>query len=366
MSRALLGLCFLSLALCGCKPAEPIRVGFLGGLSDRASDVGEAGRNGVQLALEQRNERGGINGRKLELVVRDDAQNKEVAAKGAAELIDAKVEAVIGPFASAMAAAALPAINQARVVMISPAITSMDFYGNDDYLFRINRTTRDNARDYAAKLFDQGQRRIAVAYDLRNRSFTESWFKEFEASFKVLGGETVAAVTFESRPDADFSDVIRSMNAAKPDGLMFIAAAIDLTRLCQQAKLQAPQLPIAAAEWAASEKLIELGGKALEGLLIVQAYNRDDTSERYKAFRDAYFKRFQRDPGYSSVLAYDAATSMLDAMEKRRDNESLKDALVKYAPFQGLQQPIAFDRNGDTPRTVYFTVIRDGRYVLVD
>ncbi len=57
---------------------------------------------------------------------------------------------------------------------------------------------------------------------------------------------------------------------------------------------------------------------------------------------------------------------MLDAMDKRQDNESLKEALVKYAPFEGLQQPIAFDRNGDTPRTVYFTRIRDGRYVLVE
>ena len=253
-----------------------------------------------------------------------------------------------------------------QVTVTSPTITSMDFYGNDDYLFRINRTTRDNAHDYARRLFAQGQRRVAVAYDLRNRSFTESWFREFEAAFSGLGGKTVAAVTFESRPDADFGEVMRAMLAAEPDGLMFLAAAIDLTRLCQHAKLQAPQLPIAAAEWAASEKLIELGGKALEGLVIVQAFDRDERSARYQAFRSAYFKRFQREPGYSSVLAYDAATVLFDAMQRRTEDETLKQALVRHAPFQGLQQQIAFDANGDTPRTVYFTQIRDGRYVLLD
>jgi branched-chain amino acid transport system substrate-binding protein len=356
----------ISLSLLACTPAEPIRIGFLGGLTGRAADVGEAGRNGVQLAIEQRNERGGIKGRTIELITRDDAQDRDVTAKSTAELLAEDVEAVIGPFSSAMAAAALPLVNNARVVMVSPTVTSMDFYGNDDYLFRINRTTRDNAQDYAAKLMKRGQRRIAVAYDIRNRSFTESWYEEFRAALTAIGGEISTAVTFESMPDTGFGEVIEEMIASRPQGLVFIAAAIDLVRLAEQAKHQAPELPMAAAEWAASEKLIELGGKALEGLLIVQNFNREDTSPQYRAFRDAYFKRFQRDPGYSSVLAYDAANVVFDAMEKRTANETLKQALVKYAPFQGLHEAIAFDKNGDTPRTVFFTEIRNGRYAVIN
>ena len=366
MPRPLVIVALTSLLLLGCQPAEPVRIGFLGGLSSRAWDVGEAGRNAVQLAVEQRNEAGGIHGRPIELIVRDDAQDKEVAAKGVKELIEHKVEAVVGPFASSMAAAALPHINRAGVVMVSPTITSMDFVGNDDYLFSINRTTRDNARDYATKLYQRGQRRIAATFDVRNRSFTESWLNEFKAAFAEIGGETIIAVPFESMPDAGFADIVTKMLAPRPDGLLFIAAAVDLSRLCEQAKRLAPKLPIAATEWAASEKLIELGGKALDGLLIVQNFNREDRSARYLAFRDAYFKRFQRDPGYSSVLAYDAATAIFDAMDRRTADETLKQALVKYAPFQGLQQTIDFDAYGDTPRTVYFTQIRDGRYERIE
>ena len=58
--------------LVACQKPEPIRIGFVGGLSGRVADLGGAGRNGVQLALEQRNAAGGINGRSVELVVRDD------------------------------------------------------------------------------------------------------------------------------------------------------------------------------------------------------------------------------------------------------------------------------------------------------
>ena len=144
-----------------------------------------------------------------------------------------------------------------------------------------------------------------------------------------------------------------------------IVAAREAARLAQQARKQAPQLPIGASEWAATEQLVELGGDVVEGLLIVQNYDHEDNSPRFREFSEAYFKRFQRSPGYSSVSAYDAATVVLDALRKRQGGETLKDALLKNSPYQGLQQEIAFDANGDTPRKVFFTEIRGGRYVKI-
>lgn len=355
-----------SLLLLGCSGSQDsIRVGFIGGLSDRNSDVGQAGQNGVILAVEQINRAGGINGRLIELVSKDDAQNKETAAKSAAELVAAKVEAVIGPFTSGMAAAIVPVTGKAGILEISPTLTAMEFYGKDDNLVRINRTTRDNAQDYARMLFGRGQRHIAVAYDTRNRAFTESWLNEFRTAVTALGGTLAAEVPYESKPDADFGGVVAAMLKGKPDGLFYISGAIDVARLAQQSRKQAPDLPIGASEWAASESLLELGGKVVDGLLIVQNYNRDDESPRYREFRDAYQKRFQRLPGYSSVSAYDAATVLFSAMTKQGKGETVKAAVLKYGPYEGLQQSIQFDANGDTPRKVFFTEIRDGRYVLV-
>jgi branched-chain amino acid transport system substrate-binding protein len=92
-------------------------VGFIGGLSDRGSDVGEGGRNGLMLAIEQRNAAGGILGRPIELLVQDDGQNSVQAMEAARALVDANVDVVVGPFTSAMTAAVLPQMNQARVVM---------------------------------------------------------------------------------------------------------------------------------------------------------------------------------------------------------------------------------------------------------
>lgn len=345
-----------------CSPPPPVKIGFIGGLTDRNSDNGQSGLNGVILAVEQFNRAGGAGGRLVELLPKDDAQDKAVAAKSSQELVAAEVEAVVGPFTSSMAEVIVPITGAAGIFQVSPTITSMAFYGKDDNLFRINRTTRDNARDYAQEMVGMGQQRIAVAYDLRNKNFTESWLTEFRGAVQALGAQVVAQVPYASGAETDFAGVVQTMLRASPDSLFYISGALDVARFAQQSRKLAPTLPIGASEWAATEQLIELGGPVVEGLLIVQNYDRDDTSERFKAFSEAYFKRFQRNPGYSSVSAFDAATVVLQALKNRQPGESLKAAALRSGPYTGLQQDMVFDANGDTQRQVFFTEIRDGRY----
>jgi branched-chain amino acid transport system substrate-binding protein len=354
------------LAACVKQPVEPIRIGFIGGLSGPNSDNGQSGLNGLTLAVEQFNRTGGANGRLVEILSKDDAQSKETATTSSNQLVASKVEAVVGPFTSGMAAAIVPIIGQAGIFQVSPTITAMEFMGKDDNLFRINRTTRDNAGDYAKVMHGRGQKHVAVAYDLRNRTFTQSWLDEYRTAVKALGASLAAEVSYESSKDADFEAVVAKMLESKPDGLLFISGALDVARLAQASRKLAPRLPIAASEWAATEQLIDLGGQVVEGLLIVQNYDRDDTSPRFKEFSDAYLKRFQRNPGYSSVSTYDAAIVVLTALKNRKDGETLKAAALRSGPYQGLQQEIVFDANGDTVRKVYFTEIREGRYRRID
>ena len=356
----------LALLLNACGQQEPLKIGFIGGLSDRNSDNGQSGLNGVMLAVEQFNRNGGIGGRLVELVARDDAQRRETAENSAKELVAAGVEAVIGPFTSSMAEVIVPITGQAGIFQISPTVTSMAFYGKDDNFFRINRTTRDNAQEYAKIMVGRSQRNIAVAYDLRNRNFAESWLNEFRTAIAAEQAAIAVALPYESAADTDFARIVGEMLAVQPDALFFISGALDVARFAQAARTLSPSLPIGAAEWAATEQLIDLGGEFVEGLLIVQNYDRDDPSPRYRDFAEAYFKRFQRTPGYSSVSAHDAATVVLTALKQRKRGETLKDAVLRAGPYQGLQQEIAFDKNGDTRRRVYFRIIRAGSYAKFD
>jgi len=359
----ILAACGLLLLLSACGSDEPIRIGLLAGLSDRGSDFGESVRNGVILAVEQQNRAGGINGRMIELIVRDDGQEREQAIRAAEELIALKPEIIIGPVTSSMASIVVPMMNRAGQLIISPTVASTDFHGKDDHFFRVNRTTREAAIHHAGVLFERGARRVGIAFDASNLPYSDTWVKAFREKFEYLGGSVTDTSMFESAATPSFSEVIAKLLPSTPDTLLFVASSLDTARLSQQARRQAPELLITSTEWAASgELLTEMGGEAVDGLLIAHAYDRDDVRAPYQSFREAYKQRFQREFGSFSLLAFDTANIVLSVLRQKQDGENIKQALLKYGPFEGVQQQIVFDANGDTTREVYFTEIGSGSF----
>jgi branched-chain amino acid transport system substrate-binding protein len=349
----------------GCSHAPPLHLGFIGTLPQRTSDLGVAGRNGAMLAIEQRNQAGGVRGQPVQLTVEDDGKDPVRASEAFSRLRAAGVQAVIGPFTSDMAAVLVPLAEAAGLLLLSPTVTSLDFHGKDDYLFRLHRTTRDNAGDCARLLARRDQRRVAVAYDLGNRSYATSWLAEFRQALGAAGGEVVLAEPLQAMSEAGSRPLVQRLLDSKPDALLFIAADFEVARLGRLARARAPGIALAAAEWAATDSLLELGGSSLDGLLVLHSYDRDDASPHYQAFDEAFRRRFQRAPGPSSVAGFDAATVLCDAAERRRLGHTMKQALIEAGPFDGLQQRIVFDRYGDTNRRVVFTEVRGGRYMVL-
>lgn len=355
----------LLLVLTGCAPPAPLKLGFLAGLSGRGADVGIAGRNGALLAVDEVNAQGGIHGRPVELIVHDSQQSAETALAAVEQLAAAGVAAIIGPMLSGTAKTVVPVADRLGLVMVSPTVTASEFAGQDDLFFRVVSSTRDNSQKSAAAQYARGLRRIAIAYDTANLAYTADWQHEFRQAFEQLGGQVVAAVKFTSGQDAGYADVVRVLGAARPDGLLFIANAVDTVHLIRQARAQQLGQPVIGATWAATEQLLELGGRTVEGFHVTQYFNRDDNSPRYLAFRAAYQSRFHQEPGFASVAAYDATQATLTALA-RRGKQSLKQALLTSGPYPGLQEQWNFDRFGDAGRKAYVTEVRNGRFVVVD
>lgn len=353
-----------AVTLLSCGDPDPIRIGFIGGLSGRSADLGESTRNAVQLAVEEANAAGGIGGRRIELLVRDDENSPAAAAAAVRELHAAGAVAIVGPNISAIAAGMLPELNRLKLVAVSPTASSLAFVGLDDHLFRINQTTRDNARIYARHCARKGLKRVAAAIDARNRVFSQSWLDEFAKAFAEAGGTVVAVELFDAGQPHGYAETTRRLLALPADALMLIANSVDTAQLAQQVRKVDGGIRLIAADWAASERLIFLGGSAVEGLEMVQSYDRNDTSERYAGFRSAYVRQFKLEPGYASVAGYDAATVLLAALAARTRGQTVREALLALAPVQGLQQTISFDRFGDTKqRKSLFVVVREGRIV---
>ena len=366
MARRFLGFfaAFALFILAACDDPEPIRIGFIGGLTGRSADIGEASRNAVQLAVQEVNAAGGVDGRPVELLVRDDANDPAVAGEAVRDLHAEGVAAIIGPNISAIAGGMVPVLNELEVVTISPTVSSLAFAALDDYFFRINSTTRQNAQAYAEHYAELGYRRIAAAIDDNNRIFSESWLQEFTDSFETIGGELVGFEVFDSTKNDSYAQTASALIEMNAEALMLIANSVDTAQLAQQIRKLNADILLIAAEWAASERLIALGGATIEGLELVQSYNRDDGSERYVAFREAYRSQFQQEPGYASLAAYDAATVLFRALAQSGSADNLKQVLLNLGEVQGLQQMVAFDRYGDAQRRAFFVAVRDGKFVL--
>lgn len=354
----------LMIVLGGCSKSEPIQLGFVGGTSGRVADLGIAGRNGALLAVELRNQAGGVAGRKVELIMRDDEQNPEVAERVTRELIDRGVAAIVGPMTSVVAVRMVPIANEAGMLLMSPTVATDDLSYQDDYFFRVSASTREYATKMA--IYQRHLRRVAAAYDLGNQSYTVSWLHEFRDTLAKNGGVIIQALGFKSAGDTLFLPIARDLLATQPDGVLIVANSVDAALLCQQIRKLNAHVPIVVAEWGATEQLIELGGKAVEGVIMTQFFDRNSIVPRYRAFRQRYRDRFDQEPGFAGTAGFDAANVVMDALAQRRSGQSLKEVVQVVRRFEGVQHLVYFDEYGDTKRETFISVVRGGRFMRVE
>jgi branched-chain amino acid transport system substrate-binding protein len=355
-------------ALSACKKEAPIHIGFVGGTSGRGADLGISGRDAAQLLVETRNCQGGIKGRRVQLLIRNDEQDPEVARRAVKELIEAGVEAIIGPMTSEMAMAVTPLLDEARVVSIAPTVTTEKLSGRDDHFFRVTTTTRSYARKSAHfNAGPGGMRRVAATYDLGNRAYCENWLENFTAVFTAQGGEILTAIGFDTGEGGGFLELARELLRHGTDGVLIIANSMDSAMICQQIRKLDPQIRITLSDWGATERLLELGGRAVEGVMVIQPFDRHSTAPRYQQFRAAYLKRYGREPGFPGVYAYDATHVLLTALSARGKGRGLKETLLEIRTFEGLQGPIGFDDFGEVKRSsASISIVRNQKFIVLE
>jgi branched-chain amino acid transport system substrate-binding protein len=266
-----------------------------------------------------------------------------------------------------MAHAILPLLDKAHMVAVSPTVTTADLAGIDDYFLRILPDTRT----YPAKsaLFHVrrlGLKRGAIIYDTGNSSYTVSWMSSFRTAYEKAGGTIVAVDSFRSGGDVAFSPIVRSVLRHKPDLIVLVCSAVDAALLCQQIRKVDPAITISVSEWGSTERFIELGGAAVEGVYFAQFLDHGNNTPRYRNFLSSYRARFGQDPGFSGLAGYDAANVVLDALSRQKNGTSLKDTILRTGAFQGVQRKISLNRYGDSDSTTFITVVEKGRFKTLE
>ena len=365
-SPVLIPITFFLLFFSGCQNSEPIKIGYAGGLTGRLADLGLYGRNGVTLAVEEVNSQGGVNGRTIELIVKDDKQKPDVAVQVDKELIAEGVVAIIGHMTSAMSVAAVPLINKEKILLFSPTTATNQLNGIDDFFLRIMLSNTATITTLARHVIDERNiKKIVVVYDDNNRAFSAEWAELFSKYAAMRQGESIG-VPFSSTTEQSFSSLAENILEYNPEGILIVAAALDAALICQQIRKKGSDLPLFTTMWSMTEDFIQHGGSAAENVTFVNWFDPEHPSESSQKFRQKYTKRFSRDPNFVSHFSYEAATILLDALKKDTAPLSLKNTIISTGEFQGTQGTITIDEYGDVQRPLFLMEVKNGKHHLVE
>jgi branched-chain amino acid transport system substrate-binding protein len=357
----------LLLLLSACRHEQPtLKIGFIGGLTGRVSGLGVAGRDGVLLAAEEINRTGGIKGRTVEIVARDDQQDSVIARQVTRELIDDGVVAILGPMTSVVAVAIQPIANREQVVLLSPTVTANQFNDQDDWFFRVIMPLRTNAGKLAEYALSQRIGTVAVSVDTGNAAFTEDWLASFQQPFEAGGGKVVRIERFQSSNNGGFLPLAERLIKSRPDALLLLSGAMDTALIAQQVRKLGSSLPLFAAEWAFTGDIVSFGGQAIENMRAFVTYNPGDHSARHQVFRDDFEKRFGYKPSFAAALAYEAACDLFVGLEQNPRRQGLKETLLRIGSFDGLQGGVRIDRFGEPERKTFLATVRNGQFTVIE
>lgn len=336
-------------------PPEKLQIGYSGCLSGRSSEIGREGLRGVQLAIDAYQASSDDGAVQIELHVADNRCQPQTSRQAVEQLLNKDVDVIIGHMLSEMSLATLESLNSSGVVMISPTSATRKLSGKDDNFLRVYPDIDIVGRkmaDYASNYL--GIKRLAVIYDRSNNAFTRDLANAVSEHLAPHGGQVVTATPFNGlAPDMSYAAMVEQLQRSHAEGLLILANPSDTAMLCQQVVKQRLEMPLLAAEWSYSPLLQRMAGDSIKQLAVFKTVTDQDATPRYRDFAIDYQQRYDSEPWFASVHSYDATSMALEALIQNPDAQQLKQNLLNFGTYTGLQSQIILDENGDAERVHY-------------
>ena len=359
-ASAVLGVFALAASVSG--QADSIKVGFNVPLTGFAAADGKSARIGAELAVEQVNAAGGINGRDLELVVYDDQASPKESAPLAAKLVtqDGVVAGISGSYSGATRAAAT-IYQENATPYISAYAVHPDITRSGDYVFRTSFMGEVQGRA-GAKLVGEmmGKKRVSVI------TLANDFGKSLEAGFKEKAADFGIEILGEydySIKDREFGPIVSKVKAESPDAIYASGYFFTAGPLVSQLREAGIDVPIIGQEGYDGEMFIKIAGPAAEGVIITTSLDRDSTEPLAQAF----IKGFQAKAGYpadmvsasthTAVLVLAAALKQVDPSDKAALRAAIASTSINAATGN-----ISFNKLGEVRKSVQVQVVRDGSW----
>jgi branched-chain amino acid transport system substrate-binding protein len=345
-----------------------IVVGEYGSLTGTTATFGISTKNGIDLALDQINQAGGVLGKKIRVIVEDDEGKPEEAQTVVTKLITKdNVIAVLGEVASSRSLAAAPVSQQNRIPMISPSSTNPKVTQVGDYVFRV--CFIDPFQGFVMAKFATNTlkvKNVAVLRDIKN-DYSVGLADVFIDNFKKMGGNIVSDQSY-SEGDTDFSAQLTAIKSTNPQAIFVPGYYTEVGLIARQEKKLGLTVPLLGGDGWDSPKLWEIGGEALNGSYYSNHSSMDDPSPAIQKFVADYKARYNQVPDALAALAYDSANMLADALKRAGTTEAskLRDAIAQTKDFPGVTGKITLDKDRNPVKPAAVLRVKDGKLEFVE
>jgi len=322
-----------------------IKVGVYGDTTGATSSFGQSTKNGIQLAFDEINAAGGVNGRKLLMIFEDDQGTPEKAKTVISKLISQdKVVAVLGEVASSNSLAAAPVAQEAKIPMITPSSTNPKVTEVGDYISRVCFIDPFQGSVMAKFAANTLKAKTAAILGDNSSDYSKGLTQFFEQEFTKLGGTIITKQTYAQK-DQDFKAQLTQMRDQKPDVIYVPGYYGEVGIIARQARELGMNQPLLGGDGWDSPELWKLGGAALKPAYISNHYSADNPAPEIQNFVKAYQAKFNVAPDSLAALAYDSAKVLADAIKRAggTDSAKLKEAINATKNFAGVTGTITLD-----------------------
>jgi branched-chain amino acid transport system substrate-binding protein len=364
----ILAMLLLAGAFAGANPAhaaDAVKIGLSAPLTGDWAEYGNDFKRSVTLVIDKVNQAGGINGKKLELVIADSRGDAKESVLIAERFVaDPAIIAQIGDFSSSSTMAAAPVYEQAKMVQISPTASHQDWTKKGEFMFRVV-ATQGYEGPYNARwaVNDLKKKKIATIYI--NNDWGVDANKYFVGEARTLGAEIVAEEAF-TPGEKDFNAIISKLKRQEPQLVYMPTFYADFTAIMNQAERARFKPTVLANSSLFSVKTLEMGGKAVEGTMIPVNYFSSDPRPAPQNFTKDYRALYGADPNQFAALAYDAAGLLMAALKAvgTDSRAKVREGLLGLKGYEGATGPISYAQGRDPAKQLVRIMIKGGQWVL--
>lgn len=340
----LLLLSFALLISCGKKEEDAIKIGAILPLTGDASDYGIKSKNGIDLALEEINKQGGVNGQQIKIIYEDDRLEPKEGLNAFNKLSNVdNVPCIIGPISSGVVLTIAPETNKKKIVILSTYASNYKITEAGDYIFRIYPSDALQGKTDSEFADSMGWKDGAILYI--NSDYGVGLKNVFKKRFQELGNKILIEEGF-NQGDTDFRSQLEKIKRSHTSFIFMPGNAKEMALILVQAKQLGIKQKFIATDSFLESTVSEIAGNAAQGVYYsVPLENHDST---YQNFVKRFNAKYKINPGLLEALGYDGMKILALAISKGGySSEGIKNALYSISGYKGATGDITFDKNGD-------------------